>query len=252
MRGLNIANLPKKRHYCRQANKEFWLDWSKNKLESKYLQKYGNDFCLIFYQTEPPYDYYAIPYFEIEKRNPESHLRKKGNGNAYIWGGSINKDHQLIIRKEGLESIKIDISNYYNTIHSAKKQSQTHLPDLFEASSIIRRLPLGLEAFGETFYRRSDSPEGWLYILNNPSWPGWVKIGITRDLSARLGTYNTGSPYEGVKYQYCYHLFHENARQIEKIIHDKLSESRNNEQSKEWYRFSVEKAIKIIQNECRT
>ena len=134
---------------------------------------------------------------------------------------------------------------------SLQQKSQIDLPDLFASSSLTKRLPDGLPLSGETFYSRSISPEGWLYVLKNPSWPEWVKIGITRDLSARLGTYNTGSPYEGVKYQYCHHTFHENARQIEKIIHDKLSDSQDDEQTNEWYKLSAEKAIQIIRDECR-
>lgn len=37
--------------------------------------------------------------------------------------------------------------------------------------------------------------EGWVYIIHNPAWPGFVKIGSARDISERLRHYQTGSPF---------------------------------------------------------
>ena len=36
---------------------------------------------------------------------------------------------------------------------------------------------------------------GYLYIISNNSWPGWIKIGTTKNLKTRLQTYQTGSPF---------------------------------------------------------
>jgi len=243
--GLNIANLPENRHYCRKANTDFWLDWTKGRIDS-FVKKYGDDFCLIFYQDAPPYDYYAIPYWYIMNNNLNNHIHAKRNR----WNGSIDK-HQLIVRKAPLESIKIDVSEYYNNFDEMKSHNQVTLPNRFTISSVNQRLPLGLASLGETFYRRSNSPEGWLYVITNPSWTNWVKIGITRDLTARLSTYNTGSPYDSVNYEYFDYIFDENARDIEQKIHKKLSYLREKTHSNEWYKLLPEDALEIIQNECK-
>ena len=41
---------------------------------------------------------------------------------------------------------------------------------------------------------RTDDGSGFLYAITNPAWPGWVKIGMTIDLDARLAVYETYAP----------------------------------------------------------
>ena len=36
---------------------------------------------------------------------------------------------------------------------------------------------------------RNDDGSGFVYAITNPSWPGWVKIGMTIDMDARLAAY---------------------------------------------------------------
>ena len=113
-----------------------------------------------------------------------------------------------------------------------------------------RRLPIGLAMDGETVFRRSNSPEGWLYVITNPKWPEWVKIGKTRNLSKRLSSYNTGSPISQFFYQYRYHRFHENAREIEHKLHSEMRDDSRRGDTNEWYKMSIEEAISIIDSRC--
>ena len=39
------------------------------------------------------------------------------------------------------------------------------------------------------------SGEGEVYIIHNPSFPGWIKVGMAVDSQDRLKTYQTSSPY---------------------------------------------------------
>lgn len=41
----------------------------------------------------------------------------------------------------------------------------------------------------------SDSKEGSVYIIHNPSFPGWVKVGMAVDPEDRVKQYQTASPY---------------------------------------------------------
>ena len=44
---INIADLPKERHYCLLANKDnFCLNWTKKRIED-FEKEYGEDFNLI-------------------------------------------------------------------------------------------------------------------------------------------------------------------------------------------------------------
>ena len=242
--GLNISDLPKDRHYCRRANKDnFWLDWTKNKME-KYEKKYKGNFFLIFYQSLPPYNYYAIPFTIIKEQINDSHLRNKGE-TTKVWNGTID-EHKLRITKEGLSPIIIDVSKYYNNYIELSDSDNLMLPNLFSFPQPRKKVPIGLIPDGETFFRRSNSPDGWIYVITNSSWDNWVKIGVTRDLHSRRGNYNTGAPYQEVYYEFFDYIYHEKAREIERLIHDKLSHLRHENQSKEWYNMTPSEAMEKI------
>ncbi len=49
-------------------------------------------------------------------------------------------------------------------------------------------------------YRRLDrlystGAGGFVYVINNPAWPDWVKVGMTTDAARRGRDYQTGSPF---------------------------------------------------------
>ena len=47
----------------------------------------------------------------------------------------------------------------------------------------------------KTFRTNSRIEDGFLYLITNPSHPGWIKVGQTSDYEARLSTYQTASPH---------------------------------------------------------
>ena len=49
--------------------------------------------------------------------------------------------------------------------------------------------------------------EGYVYIINNPCWDGWVKVGMAIDAEDRCKQYQTSSPYRD--YKLCYLKFFE-------------------------------------------
>ncbi len=57
---------------------------------------------------------------------------------------------------------------------------------------------------------------GYLYIVTNEAFPGWVKVGTTWDLAKRLHTYQTGDPFRG--YRLVYSVYHPEFREAEKRI----------------------------------
>lgn len=46
---------------------------------------------------------------------------------------------------------------------------------------------------------------GYLYVITNESFKGWVKIGVTENLEKRLQSYQTSSPYRNYKLEYSLH-----------------------------------------------
>lgn len=80
---------------------------------------------------------------------------------------------------------------------------------------------------------------GYLYIITNKSWPGWIKIGTTRNLKTRLQTYQTSSPFRN--YEVMYSIKHPEYLQAERNI--KLQMTRFAKRIKnEWYEVDIEVA----------
>jgi hypothetical protein len=108
-----------------------------------------------------------------------------------------------------------------------------------------------LDMNGETMFRRSLSPEGWIYILTHPAFENWTKIGKTRNLSQRLSSYNTGTPNEDNRYVIQHHFPqgnrpHPNALSIELELHRLQARDRVPGQRREWYPWSVEEAMEQV------
>lgn len=61
---------------------------------------------------------------------------------------------------------------------------------------------------------------GYLYIITNDAYPGWVKIGTTANLEQRLHVYQTGDPFR--RYRIVYSLQHPEFRQAEKKIKETM------------------------------
>ena len=43
---------------------------------------------------------------------------------------------------------------------------------------------------------------GYVYLLTNPAWAGYTKVGAARSLARRLSSYNTGSPHRDYAYRF--------------------------------------------------
>jgi hypothetical protein len=81
---------------------------------------------------------------------------------------------------------------------------------------------------------------GYIYIVTNPAWNNWVKIGRALDVEARIRCYNTSSPHRD--YEAVYYTKINNPNMMENFLYDKYGNQNN-----EWFNISVENAIKTIE-----
>ncbi len=87
------------------------------------------------------------------------------------------------------------------------------------------------------------NPKGQVYIIINPAWKEWVKVGMAVDAHDRLKNYQTSSPFRDYK---LLHVFEtDDRRKLEADIHLSLSE--DFEQQNEWFKASVEQIKNKIQ-----
>ncbi len=82
----------------------------------------------------------------------------------------------------------------------------------------------------------------YVYIISNPAWGDWYKVGIATNIHKRLGTYQTGSPFRDYKVEYAIHTpFYDS---IEKHVHhaaDKHMECKH-----EWVKVPLEEIIDVL------
>jgi hypothetical protein len=84
--------------------------------------------------------------------------------------------------------------------------------------------------------------EGFIYILSNPAWPGYLKIGCAIDPINRCASYQTGSPLRD--YQLEHYIYSADRKRLERRIHSALKQSRS--ATSEWFEVSLERAIQCL------
>ena len=86
--------------------------------------------------------------------------------------------------------------------------------------------------------------EGEVYIITNPAWPEWVKIGMAIDAKDRCKGYQTSSPMRD--YKVMYSVYSKDRRKTEAEAHrsaEVIADRRG-----EWFKMSVGEAKECIQH----
>jgi len=105
-------------------------------------------------------------------------LDEKGN-----WSEALKKERRYICR--ACDSARTHRRMYVN----GKYIPKTH--PLFKPG----RYKGFTDAAFSSLDNYSESKEGSVYIIHNPSFPGWVKVGMAIDPADRVRQYQTASPY---------------------------------------------------------
>tara|TARA_R110000787_G_scaffold77936_2_gene171019 strand:+ start:129 stop:653 length:525 start_codon:yes stop_codon:yes gene_type:complete len=87
------------------------------------------------------------------------------------------------------------------------------------------------------------NPEGEVYIIFNPAWDGWVKVGMAVDATDRLKNYQTSSPLRDYKLLYVFKT--DSRRELESNVHSRLSDIF--ERKNEWFKCSPEIAKRFVE-----
>lgn len=80
---------------------------------------------------------------------------------------------------------------------------------------------------------------GFLYVITNKAFPGWVKIGVTENLNKRLQQYQTASPHRDYVLEYSLH--HPNYLIAEKRIKEVMQYFAL-DQKNEWFKVDLDMA----------
>jgi hypothetical protein len=91
----------------------------------------------------------------------------------------------------------------------------------------------------------SNIKEGHVYVITNPAWSGWVKIGMAIDAEDRLNGYQTSSPHRDYVLEHS--VASNDRRKSEKEAHTRALPLSTDTKG-EWFKLSVEQAITILDN----
>ena len=86
---------------------------------------------------------------------------------------------------------------------------------------------------------------GFVYIINNPAWPEWVKIGCSKNIFSRLYNFQTSSPFRD--YIMADYIEIQNRHQAEVKVHEEI-EKIAEERRYEWFKISIEKCQHVLLN----
>jgi uncharacterized protein YfcZ (UPF0381/DUF406 family) len=95
----------------------------------------------------------------------------------------------------------------------------------------------------EYIQRFNQIKEGFVYVLTNPAWKGWIKVGMAVDADDRCNAYQTGSPHRDYTVQY--KRFFKNRREAEEKAHLLLSEI-SSDVNGEWFNVTEHYAQEVI------
>ena len=89
------------------------------------------------------------------------------------------------------------------------------------------------------------STEGYVYLITNPEWKGWVKVGMAVDANDRCNQYQTSSPMRDYKLEYSKQVNHR--RTAEARAHE-LCANKSIENNNEWFKININDAINLIES----
>ena len=102
------------------------------------------------------------------------------------------------------------------------------------------------EAAFSSLANYDSSLEGQVYIVSNPAWEGWVKVGMAIDSDDRIKSYQTSSPYRD--YELKYIMKTEDRRKSEAEAHTALEQKY--ERRNEWFLCSPSQAIEVLNEQA--
>jgi len=100
-----------------------------------------------------------------------------------------------------------------------------------------------IEISKNTLRNYNKPKDGYVYVVSNPAWKGWYKIGMAVDSQDRCSGYQTGSPYRDYRLEYSKYFL--NRRVAEEIAHEVIGEI-SLDRNGEWFKVHVNRIRKVI------
>ncbi len=108
--------------------------------------------------------------------------------------------------------------------------------------------PGNYKSFGDAAFSALEKDkkvkEGYVYVITNPAWPEWVKIGMAIDAEDRLNGYQTSSPMRD--YELVHAIPTPDRARAERVAHKAAAMC--GERKGEWFKIPNSEAVTILQH----
>ena len=173
------------------------------------------------------------------------------NGNHRMYGRKFNYKNEPKCIKCSVDLVSDQEDDSYNwypsryarheyTCSSCNAERTTYYYYLNQMKKNKIRIQEFTSQYAKSFSRIK---AGFVYVLTNPAWPGWLKVGMAVDADDRCSSYQTSSPFRDFEIRY--KRFFKNKQVAEKEAHALLS-GLATDVNGEWFKATERNAKKVI------
>ena len=142
------------------------------------------------------------------------------------------------------------VDGKYRTNNPETKRKENNLQMYVNGKYISKSHPLHKPGRYKTFEdaafssleKYESSTEGQVYVIVNPNFPEWVKVGMAVDAADRLNGYQTSSPFRDYVLNYSWDV--KDRRAAESESHSELQKLY--ERRSEWFKCTPEQAQEVV------
>ena len=142
------------------------------------------------------------------------------------------------------------VDGKYTTNNPETKRKENNLQMYVNSKYISKAHPLHKpgryknfeDAAFSSLAKYETSVEGQVYVIVNPSFPEWVKVGMAIDSEDRLNGYQTSSPFRDYMLNYKWDV--NDRRAAESEAHTELQKLY--ERRSEWFKCTPEQAQEVV------
>lgn len=129
--------------------------------------------------------------------------------------------------------------------HVKKNRNRMYVAGKYVPKSHPRHKPGTYESFEHAWsHKELDSASaGEVYMMSNPAWDGWLKVGMAVDAEDRVRSYQTSSPFRD--FDLIMSVCSDNKRETERVAH-KLLERVCDDRRGEWFKIDPDVAEVIF------
>lgn len=162
--------------------------------------------------------------------------------------------HKNTKRKNGYEGVCKDCRYVINHRNNPRNNPKNNPQRMYVNGKYIPKShplykPGNYKTFEDAAFsslsRYTTSSEGEVYIINNPAWEGWIKIGMAIDAEDRCKGYQTSSPLRDFKLKF--KKYFDDRRTAEQTAHT-LCAKKADKRKGEWFKLDLKIAKDIINN----